>query len=105
MSNRRRDRLVASPISMAMDYHHVQSVKNVTTSSCNDSSQVGLMSAGSSGSSEIYVEVPADSKNHHPFYVQSTYPAASAQHPSQRYHHPAMVTSICCPSCQPIEAK
>lgn len=78
----------------------MQSLRNVTMSgSYNDSSQAALMSAGSSGSSEIYVEVPADKG--HPLYVSALPPAHQKQ---QRYQQQAIVPPICS-SCQRMEAK
>lgn len=52
------------------------------------------MSGGSSGSSEIYVEVPADKG--HPLYVSSLPPA--------RYQQQPIIAPICS-SCQRLEAK
>ncbi len=99
--SRKRGRLVSStPISMAMDYH-LQSLRNITTpASYNDSSQAALMSASSTGSSEIYVEVPPDKG--HPLYVSSLPPVHQTQR--QQQHQQTAATPICS-SCQRLEAK
>ena len=84
---------------MTMDYH-LQSLRNMATSaSYNDSSsQAALMSGSSTGSSEIYVEVPADKG--HPLYVSALPPA----HQTQRCQQQAAAAPICS-SCKRLEPK